>query len=170
MSVTGTITFALDAKLVAAADGSATARATAAIDRVNQYAPGNAAIGKADRLFTDTRTLAASAGEDLDLAGVLANPLGATFTATEIVAIVVEAAAGNTNNVVVGNAASNTFVGPFGAATHTLAVRPGQYLALIDNEGWTVTAGTGDLLRITNGSSGTPVTYTITIIGRSVSN
>ncbi len=121
-------------------------------------------------MYTATRTLSASATEDLDLSGVLTDAFGATFTATEVMAIVVEAASGNTNNVVIGGASANHFVGPFGAAAHTLAVKPGQYLALIDNQGWAVTAGTGDLLKVANSSSGTPVTYTITVIGRSVSN
>lgn len=170
MSVTADLTFNLDARFTAAATGAGNRAVNATIDRVNQFSPGNAALGKADLFYSATRTLAASGTEDLDLAGVLTNAFGATFTASELMAIVVEAATGNTNNVVVGGASSNAFLGPFGAAAHTLAVKPGQYVALIDNQGWAVTAGTGDLLKIANSSSGTPVTYTITVIGRSVSN
>lgn len=170
MSVTADLTFNLDARLTAANVGAGKRSINADIKRINQFSPGNAALGKADLMYTATRTLAASATEDLDLAGVLTNGFGATFTATEILAIVVEAATGNTNNVVVGGASLNAFVGPFGASTHTLAVKPGQYIALIDNQGWTVTAGTGDLLRVANSSSGTGVTYTIAVIARSISN
>lgn len=168
--VTADLTFNLDARLAGSAVGAASRAVNASIDRANQFIPGNAALGKADLMYTATRTLSASATEDLDLSGVLTDAFGATFTTTEVMAIVVEAASGNTNNVVVGGASSNHFVGPFGAAAHTLAVKPGQYLALIDNQGWAVTAGTGDLLKVANSSSGTPVTYTITVIGRSVSN
>ena len=168
--VTADLTFNLDARLAGSAVGAASRAINASIDRVNQFAPGNAALGKADLMYTATRTLAASATEDLDLAGVLTDAFGATFTATEVMAIVVEAATGNTNNVVIGGAASNAFLGPFGEAAHTLAIKPGQYIALTDVQGWAVTAGTGDLLKVANSSSGTAVTYTITVIGRSVSN
>lgn len=170
MSVTADLTFNLDAKLAAADVGAGVRSLRADINRVVQFTPGNAAAGKADLLYTATRTLSASSSEDLDLAGVLANGFGATITATEVVALIVEAASGNTNNVVIGGAASNAFLGPFGAAEHTLAIKPGQYIALTDVQVWAVTAGTGDLLKVANSSSGTPVTYTITVIARSVSN
>jgi hypothetical protein len=127
--------------------------------------PGSAA-GQANLVFTDTRTIAASSNDDLDLAGVLAHPLGGTITFAVVRAIIVRAAAGNTNNVVIGAAASNQFVGPFGAATHTLALRPGEEMVVTNcGAGWTVTAGTGDILRIANGGAGTPVTYDIVLIG-----
>lgn len=127
--------------------------------------------GQADLVFTDTRTLAASASETLDLAGVLADAFGATLTFVKIVAILVKAAPGNTNDVIVGGqGATNPFVGPFGANSHTIAVRPGGVFLIADPVGsgiGTVVAGTGDLLKIANGSSGTSVDYTIEIVGRS---
>jgi hypothetical protein len=49
--------------------------------------------------------------ENLDLSGVLANALGATLAFTAIKAILIVADSANTNNVVVGGAASNGFVG-----------------------------------------------------------
>jgi hypothetical protein len=135
---------------------------------VDTLATGTGA-NQADRLFHDQRTLAASANEDLDLAGSLLDAFGDTLTFARIKGIVVRAADGNTNNVVVGAAASNQFVGPFGAGTHTVAVRPGGVFAIYapDATGYAVTAGTGDLLRIANSSSGTPVTYDIILIGAS---
>lgn len=123
--------------------------------------------GKADKLFSDTRTLSASSSEDLDLAGGLADPFGVTLGFARIKAIFIHAAEGNTNDVVIGGAASNTFIGPFGGATHKAAVRPGGLLMLAcaDATAWPVTAGTGDLLKIANGGSGTPVTYDIVLVG-----
>ena len=168
--VTANLTFDLDARFAGTDVGAGSRAINADISRVVQFTPGNAAVGKADLMYTATRTLSASSSEELDLAGALADAFGATITATEVVALVVEAAAGNTNNVVIGGAASNAFLGPFGAAAHTLAIKPGQYIALTDVQGWAVTAGTGDLLKVANSSSGTPVTYTITVIARSVSN
>lgn len=123
---------------------------------------------QADLLFADERTLAASASEDLDLSGVLTSPLGATIAAVRIKAILIKAAAGNTNDVIVGGAATNAFVGPFGAAANTHAVRPGGvYLAVAPKAGWPVTAATADLLRIANGGAGTDVTYDVVLIGAS---
>jgi len=123
--------------------------------------------GKADLVFADTRTLAASANENIDLAGSLTDAFGATLTFVKVVAIYIKAADGNTNNVVVGWAASNGFVTPFGAATDTVKVGPGGTFLLTNDAGFAVTAATGDLLKIANGGSGTPVTYDIVVVGRS---
>lgn len=123
---------------------------------------------QADLLFADERTLTASSTENLDLAGSLTDPLGATLTFAKIKAIVVIAAAGNTNNVVVGGAASNGFVGAFGDATDTIAVKPGGVLVLAHpGAGWTVTASTGDILKVANSSSGSSVTYKVILVGTS---
>lgn len=146
------------------------ARASMSKTYLAELANGTAA-GQADRVFHDTRTLAASANEDLDLAGVLTDPLGATLTFAKVKGIIVAAASANTNNVVVGGAATNAFVGPFGAAAHTIAVRPGGVLALVcgsaDATGYAVTAGTGDLLRVANSGAGSSVTYDVIVIGTS---
>src|SRR5689334_6535911 len=75
---------------------------------------------QADRLFSDTRTIAISGTDDLDLAGVLTDAFGATSTFVKVKVIAIAAAAANTNTVVVGNAAANQFQGPFGAVTHTV--------------------------------------------------
>lgn len=124
---------------------------------------------QADLVWGDTRTLAASATEDLDLAGVLTATLGGTVTFARIKAIMVSASPLNTNNVVVGGAATNTWVGPFGAATHTHSVQPGgcYFAAAPGATAWPVTAGTADLLKIANSSGGTQVIYTIMLVGAS---
>lgn len=131
-----------------------------------QFEPGTATIGQANILFADTRTLAASATENLDLAGVLANAFGATITAAEIMMIFVRAAAANTNNVLIGPAASNGFIGPWNAAADRTVVRPGDWHLLTCQGGWTVTGATGDLVTVANGAAGTSVTYDIVLIGR----
>ncbi len=123
---------------------------------------------QADLMFADTRTLAASATENLDLAGSLTDAFGATLAFAKIKAIIVQAAAANTNDVVVGGAASNAFTGPLGGTDPTVAARPGGAIVLFaPATGWTVTAGTGDILKVANSSSGTSVTYSIVIIGTS---
>ena len=126
------------------------------------------ADGKSDLIFTDQRTIAASGDEDLDLAGVLTDPLGVALTFIEVTAILVRAASGNANDVQISPAAVNGFSGPFGDASDVVSVQPGgAALFAAPNAGWPVTAGTGDLLNIANGGGGTSVTYDIVIVGRS---
>ncbi|MCA0401294.1 MAG: hypothetical protein LCH38_10820 [Proteobacteria bacterium] len=125
------------------------------------------ANGQIDEKFADTRTLAASANEDIDLIGALANVFGATVNFAEIAAIYIEADAANTNNVRVGPAASNGFLGPFADITDRIIVAPGQmFLITAPDAGWSVTAGTGDKLNIANSGGGTAVTYSIVVFGR----
>lgn len=123
---------------------------------------------QADLVFADTREIAASSSEDLDLAGVLADAFGATITMAEVVGVIVAAAAGNTNNVVVGDATSP--VPLFGGTNPTVAVKPGGIFVLFAPNAagqFTVGAGSTDDLKVANSGSGTPVTYTIVVLGRS---
>ena len=132
------------------------------------YQNGTAA-GQANKLFTDTRTITASSNDDLDLNGVLTDAFGGSLALLRVKALIVVAAAGNTNDVVVGGAASNAWVAPFGSATDKVKIKPGGVLALFagigDATAWPVVAATGDILRIANGGAGTPVTYDIVVIG-----
>jgi len=127
--------------------------------------------GQANRIFADTRTLAASATEDLDLAGSLLDALGGSFILARVKALVVVAAAGNTNNVLVSRPASNGLASLFSAAGDQIILRPGAFLAVAagdeDTTGYAVTAGTGDLLTVTNSGSGTSVSYDVVVIGAS---
>lgn len=122
----------------------------------------------ADRMFHDQRTLAASAAEDLDLAGVLVNEFGAVTTFVELRAVLITAATGNTNNVRVTRPASNG-VPLFVAAGDGIDIPPGgSFMWACGADGKvTVTAATGDLLTVTNGGAGTSVTYDVVIIGTS---
>lgn len=133
---------------------------TAFVDGVTDF--------KADRIWSDERTLSASASDSLDLAGGLTDSAGAAITFAKVRAIVVKAALANGADIVVGGAASNTFTGPFGGATHTVAVKPGGTLVLCaPKTGWTVTPSTGDILKILNGSGAAAATYQIAILGTS---
>ncbi len=124
--------------------------------------------GQADQIFSDTRTIALSSSENLDLAGSLVDALGNTLTFVTIKAILVRAAKGNTNDVLVGGAASNTFLGMFNDATDIIKVKPGGvFLWVAPQVGAPVTASTGDILKVANSGAGSSVTYDITIIGTS---
>lgn len=124
---------------------------------------------QSDVLFSDTRTLTASATEDLDLAGSLSGAFGATATFAKVKAVLILAASGNTNNVNVTRPASNG-VPLFLAASDGLAIPPGGVF-LFAGPGaaglCSVTAGTGDLLTITNSAGSTSVTYSVVVIGTS---
>lgn len=123
--------------------------------------------GKADRVFADTRTLTASATENLDLAGTLLDFFGATLTFVTIKAIIIKAAAANTNDVQISRPASNGLP-VFLAAGDAIPVKPGGIFAwTAPGTGVTVTPATGDLLTATNGGAGTSVTYDVIIIGTS---
>lgn len=126
---------------------------------------------QADILWMDERTIAASGSEDLDLAGALTDAFGSTITAVEIVGIIIDAAAGNTNDVVVGNGSQPVINGPFGGdGTQVINVKPGGlfvWFAPDDGDGIPVTATSADDLGVANSSSGTGVTYRIAILARS---
>lgn len=123
-----------------------------------------AGSGKANLTFADVRTLGGGASEDLDLAGGLTDQFGRALTFTHVKQLRVLAPVTNAEDVVVGGAAANQFVGPFGAVTHTVAVVPGGEVNLVHpTTGWGVTAATADQLKILAGASGGD--YTIVIVG-----
>lgn len=138
------------------------------VDELLSLVAGTDATNEANILFSDRRTLAASANEDIDLAGALTDAFGATVTAAEVVAIFVSASSGNTNSVNLTRPASNGFAGPFLAAGDGVSIKPGEWQAFVSQSGWAVTAGTGDLLNIANSGAGTSVTYDIVIVARTV--
>jgi len=164
--VSATLEVGVKAKQTGAAD-LGTPNILVDVAKSMEFTPGTAAVGQANVLFSDTRTLAASASEDLDLAGVLADALGATIAAAEVVAILIAAASGNTNDVQVTRPAANG-VPIFLAAGDGLALGPGDFVLLTNRKGVAVTAGTGDLVHVANGGAGTSVDYDIVIIGRTV--
>ena len=120
---------------------------------------------KADLTWTDQRTLADSATEELDLAGSLASAFGASLTFARVKAIMVKNES-TTQVLTVGGAASNAFEGWISSGG-TITVRPGGAVAFYapDVTGYEVTAGTGDLLKVANGAAGDATTYTITVVG-----
>lgn len=143
-----------------------------AMEKVFSLTDGTTA-GKFDRVYMAERSVAASTNDDIDLAGSLTDPLGTVITAAEIVAIMIVNApqdpedAANVSDLTIG-AGTNPFIGFLGA-THTIGpIKPGGvfFLAASNAAGiGTVTAGTGDILRIANGAGGT-ANYQIGILAR----
>ena len=165
MPQTSKITISLAGELSAALDFEAAVSKLSKLFSI-ELADGSGA-GQAANIFSDQRTLAASATENLDLNGALLNAFGQVISFTKIKALAIFAAEANVNDVVVGGAAANGFIAPFGAATHTVSIKPGGALVLVapNAVGYAVVAATADLLKILNSGAGTPVTYDIVIIG-----
>lgn len=167
MSLTTTLNLGLSAVQTSAKD-LGTARFPIDYAKRLILASGTAA-NQADQIWSDNRTITASGTDPLDLAGSLVDALGVTLTFARVKGLIVVAAAGNTNDVVIGGAASNTFINWVGDATDKVKVKPGGILALFapGPTGYPVTAATGDQLLIANSGAGTTVTYDVVIIGAS---
>lgn len=132
-----------------------------------QLASGVAA-NQADRMFSDRRTLAPSATEDLDLAGALPDGLGGTAIFARVKILIIKALAANTNALNVTRVATTGFP-LFLADGDGLSLRPGGVLmvAAPDAVAYPVTAATDDTLTFTNSAAGSPVSYDVIIIGAS---
>lgn len=162
------LTTKIDAKIVATLTDAldlSTVSDPLTIEKALRWSSGTGA-NQADQLWHDRRTLAASATENLDLAGVLVNAFGDTVTFARIKAVLVTAASANTNNVNVIRETTNG-VPLFLALGDGIAVRPnGLFLWVApDATAVVVTAATGDLLTVTNSGAGSSVTYDIVIAG-----
>jgi len=127
------------------------------------------AANNADKIYTAQITLGPSAGQDIDLAGVLTDPFGVALTFVKLKGVAIRAAVANTNSVNISRPASNG-VPWFLAASDAIALGPGG-LFLFVNPGLagiaTVTPATGDLLRVDNSGAGTSVIFDIVVIGTS---
>lgn len=130
--------------------------------------------GQANIAWLDERTVASASNDDIDLAGVLTDAFGVTVAAAEIAGLIIvnrprlDTAAANTTNLTVG-VGTNPVTGYLGGTTPTLGpIRPGNFVMFggpnVGGFG-TVTAGTGDILRVAN-SSGASATYQIGLLLR----
>ena len=134
-------------------------------------------VGQADQVWWDRRSLAGAASEEIDLAGSLTNAFGATVTFANIKAIVVfnrsdQSLSGHTATdaeISVGGAAANEFQGPFKASGDAMKLPAGGAFVALDPaaDGWTVTAGTGDKLKVLNEDGSDEALYDIIVIGES---
>lgn len=129
------------------------------------FTPGNAAAGLADTMVTVAINIAASSSVTENLS-TGTDVFGVAFALTEVQGFYLEADSGNANNIVIGNAASHPWQGPFDAATDTFAVKPGGFVAWADPLGWPVGVGATDQLKLTNSAAGSAVTGKLVLIGR----
>jgi len=167
MALDSKLTLTISASLTKALD-LLTSEGRLAIQKVIALATGTGA-NQADKVFSDTRTITASATDSLDLAGGgLLDALGDAFGPARIKALYVFASGANTNNVNVTRPAANG-VPLFLAASDGIPVRPGGLFVWIapDATGVPVTAATADLIDLINSAGGTSVTYDIVILAAS---
>ena len=162
----GNLTVKIDGLLLSALD-LGTAQAPINADWTQLFTNGTGA-NQVSQMWSDTRSLAGSATENLDLAGSLTNAFGTTITFTKIKLIAVKASSANNsaNNVNVQRGSTNGFVG-FLAASDGFFLSPGAFAVFCwpDASGAAVTAGTGDILTITNSAGTNTVSYDIVIWG-----
>lgn len=123
---------------------------------------------QANAIYIDDFSIAAAGTLAIDLSGSLVDPNNVTKAFTAVKEILIKADATNTNNIIYGNAATNQFLGPLGAAVHTVVIKPGGIMHHVEGysaAGWAVVNATTDNLLLTNSAGGTAVTGTIVIIG-----
>lgn len=120
---------------------------------------------EADMIWHDSRTLAATTSENIDLAGTLVNAFGATITFSKVKAIFIHNN-GDTAGVLEVGAAATPFGGPLKDAASDIITVPhnGMFLSTNPESGWTVTAGSADLLKINN-TAAVIAGYDIVIVG-----
>lgn len=119
---------------------------------------------QANNWYLARRTVAGTTSDNLDLAGGLSN-FGGTLTFTKIKRVYVAIIdPDGVKSLRVGpQSVSNAWTGPFGSTSDYASVM--YRLDLLEPyDGWTVAAGTADILGIYNPGA-TPVTYAILLIG-----
>lgn len=109
---------------------------------------------QANEVWGDKRTLAATS-ETLDLSGVLVNGFGSTVTLSKVKGIEIRNLSTTSGEVLtVGGAASNQFLACFGSGTDKIKIGAGGVLLLTAPvDGFTVTGGTADQLKIDSGAA-----------------
>lgn len=123
---------------------------------------------KANKLLHIQRNLIEETDEDLDLSGVLKDGFG-DFLAAAKIKFLAMINTSTTQTFTVKPASSNGFVGPFGAASHSITVKPRTAInpsfavIIADPNGYPVTAETGDLLNVAN-NAGEAADYQLIIV------
>lgn len=141
-----------------------------AYDYSASFTFGNGAA-QCDALFHDSRSLASSTSEDFDLAGGGTDAFGDTVTFANVKLLLIENTSPDADAILdIGGAAANQFSTLMGAVDDEIKIHPGESKLLIcrtDADGFVVTGGTADLLKIDNQSGSNTATYKIIIAGDS---
>lgn len=141
-----------------------TAPFTSLVEVVAQY-PSGTTSGKQDLLWEDTGSLVATT-VDIDLAGVLTDVFGAATSFVEITGLIIKNNTTTTAHTLTIGGGSNPWITWLGATGDKVVIGPSGHISLGNPvDGYAVTAGTGDILRLDSGAN--TISYTIQILGRS---
>ncbi len=126
-------------------------------------------VGNIDTLYIARLTVASSAAAtQLDLAGAITDPTGATASFARVDGIYVKN--NSTTSILTMGADAAALVNWVGGATHSVKIRPGWKFLMsndaTDTTGVAVTATTADILAF-NINTGTNQTFDIAVWGRS---
>lgn len=118
--------------------------------------------------WSDTRSVASGANDDLLLSGltntIFANTVTMAFTKIRAI-LVTNNSTTSGDDLLIGGAASHEWFACFGATGHKVYCPAGSALLLQNRYGtWTVTSGSADQLRIHNSGSNS-ISYSIAVIG-----
>lgn len=165
MSLTAKVTSQISARFLGGAAGAGQVEQALDNTKTTQFLNGTGA-GQANRLFASQRTVASGATMTFDLAGSLLDAFGNTITFTAVKALRLQSRAANTTSLTLRRPVSNGWGGFIDVAGSGIIIPPGGSLLLErgDAAGWPVTAGTGDLFDVVNGSGASAI-FDIQIIG-----
>lgn len=127
------------------------------------FTDGNGA-GQANRVYTNsaTMTIAASGTLNIDLSGSVTDAFGNTLTLTKLRALLIEHLTTTTStNVTVGGGTNPIF----GTKISGLEINNGDHMLFTCKNGYTVTGGSADNLRIVNADASNSATVRISILG-----
>lgn len=165
MAVSGSVSASVnlyDARSVGVTSGGQSSKLPGVASQQFSFADGAAAL-QGNVLYAATRVLGGSS-EDLDLSGVLSDLYGSTVTMARVKTIYVKNNSSSAT-LTLGSASSNQWATLLNS-TGTLTLRPGAFVLVgtPDATGWTVTASTGDLLKVAGTTS---ESYDIVLLGAS---
>jgi hypothetical protein len=105
--------------------------------------------------FYSRRLSLAGSAQTLDIYGGLTDGLGTTLNLATVRALIIVNRSTTAGQILtIGNAASNQFSGFLGGATQTIVLRPGGTIVLLAPlDGYTVTNGSADLLKLDPGAN-----------------
>ena len=120
----------------------------------------------ADLLFSNAFDIASGANLDIDLVGGVEDQFGNAITFAKVYGIlVINNATEAGHNIAVGG--STNSVPLMASATQAISpVGPGAVHLSNILPGWTVTAGTGDILRVSNIAGGESINVTVAVLGK----
>lgn len=146
------------------------------------FTTGAAVAQGADQVYCALRTIAASSSENVDLSGTLTNLVNeasAAFARIKCVMVKLLSKKDDSTNgtacssITVGGAASNAWTGFFADSSDKITIPGGSTtvkggcfaICREDATGWTVTAGTGDILKVANDDATYTAAYYLVVVG-----